>query len=122
MHLTEDTYKNRILYMKNLHTFEEFVNESFKSFKDNDLYDAGENIEEVTESLTFDDVYKAAKKVKGFKGSKKGFEVPYKYGTIDMYPENSKVDITWTSGGSTQDSDTYDISKALKIISDLNKS
>ena len=90
--------------MKHIETFESFLNE------------------EITESLTFDDVYKAAKKIKGFKGSKEGFEVPYKYGTVDMYPQNGKVDISWTSGGSTQDNDIYDISKALAIISDLNKS
>jgi hypothetical protein len=92
--------------MKYIKTFEQFINEAYKG---------------VNESKSFDDVYKAAKKVKGFKGSKKGFEVPYKYGTVDMYPSGDRVDITWTSGGSTQDSDTYEISKALTIISGLNE-
>ena len=60
-----------------------------------------------------------AKKIKGFNGDKRGFEVPYKHGTVDMNPSGNKVDISWTSGGSIQDSDIYDIDKAFKIISSL---
>ena len=68
---------------------------------------------------TFIDVYNAVRKNHGrrLKGDRDGFTIPYKYGKINLYPYQGRVDIGYESGGSTQDTDTIDYGKALKIVS-----
>ena len=73
----------------------------------------------LNEELTFVDVYNSAKKTHGgeLEGSKDGFTIPYKYGNINLYSHGEKVHVEYESGGSTQDTDTVDFEKALKIVS-----
>ena len=92
--------------MKHIKLYEEFINEKYK------------------DSLTFKDVFDAAKKVHGqkLKGTAvAGFTIPYEYGTIDVWPDlpdRKRAVITWESGGTTQDTDTYEFETAIRIVQD----
>lgn len=77
---------------------------------------------ELNKSMNFDNVYRAAKDIKGFKGDEQGFEIPYEHGEISMSPtKDGRVDITWWSGGDSQDTDIYEIGKSLRIVNNLKK-
>ena len=77
-------------------------------------------LEENTNPVTFNDLYNFAKKIKGFKGERDGFQIPYKYGSmsIDKISDNES-DVTWWSGGDPQDTDTYNNSKILDMLNNL---
>ena len=71
------------------------------------------------ENLTFIDLYKVAKdKYKNkVEGDEKAFSFSYPHGEIDMYPtRDGRVEITWWSGGDTEDTDYYSLEDAYKII------
>jgi hypothetical protein len=68
--------------------------------------------------VTFTDLYKAAKNNgQLLEGDERGFDVKYEHGHISLVPtSDGRVDVTWWSGGDSQDSDVYDIETAMEFV------
>ena len=82
--------------------------------------DAIEIYESLNEShIQYKDLYKEAKRLfKGkVKGNSKAFSIPYKYGIVNIYDgRGEKADVSWESGGSTQDTESKSYEEVLKMI------
>jgi len=73
----------------------------------------------ITEGAQYKDLYKEAKKLfKGkVKGNSKAFSIPYEYGTANIYDgRGGKADVSWESGGSTQDTESMPYEEVIKMI------
>ena len=73
----------------------------------------------------YTELVKLAKKSKGFKSrGKGGFTVKTATGTMEVdkiYYDDKKLDVTWVSGGTTQDTDAYKIEQVISMIKNLQR-
>ena len=73
--------------------------------------------ESIDEKVSFYDLCNFSKEIDGFKGDEFGFEVPYEYGTMTINKVSDyKSDVTWWSGGDSQDTDVYDNTVILNML------
>jgi len=76
--------------------------------------------ESIDEKVSFYELCNFSKEIDGFKGDESGFEVPYEYGTMTINKVSDyKSDVTWWSGGDSQDTDVYDNTLILNMLRKL---